>query len=152
MDLITLAMAMQQMGSGGADIAEIQRMLAPYATKAAMNAALTGKADVSALASYATIATVTQLIASSIAQIERFEYYLCEEGEYDPQTGEPTVADPDLNHIYLVPTSGDNKLMYAYIESDFVFLGTTGSSSATIRTRSEKRLRPRWKPKRTLPT
>ena len=64
-------------------------------------------------------------ITQAMAGVSSFEYYLCGEGEYDAQTGVPTVQDPDTEHIYLVPTSGSNLNMYAYIGSSFTFLGTT---------------------------
>ena len=64
-------------------------------------------------------------IAQAIGSVSQFEYYLCGNGEYDPQTGVPTVQNPDTDHIYLVPTSGTNLNMYAYIGSSFTFLGTT---------------------------
>lgn len=77
------------------------------------------------LSDYATHDDVDDAITEAIGDITRFEYYLCGEGEYDPDTGVPTVQNPDSNHIYLVPTSGDNLNMYAYINSAFTFLGTT---------------------------
>lgn len=77
------------------------------------------------LSDYATHDDVDDAIADAISDIARFEYYLCGEGEYDPDTGVPTVPNPDTDHIYLVPTSGANKDMYAFINSAFVPLGTT---------------------------
>lgn len=100
-----------------------------YPTKDEQTAALAEKADAStvnaALALKANTADVTAAIAAAIGSVSSFEYYLCGNGEYDPQTGEPTVQDPDTEHIYLVPTSGSNLNMYAYINSSFTFLGTT---------------------------
>ena len=99
--------------------------LADYATKNEIS----GKADAAAvdtaLAAKANAADVTAQIAAAVGSITRFEYYLCGAGEYDAQTGEPTVQGADTNHIYLVPTSGSNLNMYSYIDDAFVFLGTT---------------------------
>lgn len=103
--------------------------LADYAKTADVNTALSAKADTAtvnaALALKANTADVTAQIAAAIGSVSSFEYYLCGEGEYDAQTGVPTVQDPDTEHIYLVPTSGTNLNMYAYIGSAFTFLGTT---------------------------
>ena len=113
--------------------------LEDFATKSMLNnyattAALSQKADASALEDYATKSELAEYptdedvedaITDAIGGISRFEYYLCSSGEYDPQTGVPTVQNPDTNHIYLVPTSGTNLNMYAYVNSQFTFLGTT---------------------------
>ncbi len=100
-----------------------------YATSDALAAALSAKADAStvnaALALKANSADVTAQIAAAIGSVSSFEYYLCGNGEYDPQTGVPTVQNPDTEHVYLVPTSGSNLNMYAYINNSFTFLGTT---------------------------
>lgn len=100
-----------------------------YFTKDEQTAALAEKADASAvsaaLALKANTADVTAAIAAAIGSVSSFEYYLCGNGEYDPQTGVPTVQNPDAEHIYLVPTSGTNLNMYAYIGGSFTFLGTT---------------------------
>ena len=99
-----------------------------YVTGSALETALNAKADTSAvnaaLALKANSADVTAAIAAAIGSVSSFEYYLCGAGEYDAQTGVPTVQNPDTEHIYLVPTSGSNLNMYAYIGS-FTFLGTT---------------------------
>ena len=100
-----------------------------YATTDAMAVELAAKADASAmntaLALKANAADVTAQIAAAIGSVSSFEYYLCGNGEYDQQTGVPTVQNPDAEHIYLVPTSGTNLNMYAYIGNSFTFLGTT---------------------------
>ena len=124
LDLITLALAKSAGGGGGADMDAVRQLLTAYATTAAMNTALAGKADVTALENYATAAAVRAMIADAVGEIIRFEYYLCGSGEYDAQ-GVPTVTNPDTNHIYLVPTTGTNLNMYAYISGAFTFLGTT---------------------------
>lgn len=80
---------------------------------------------------------IEKAITNAISGITRFEYYLCDSDEYDHQTGIPTVQDADTNHIYLVPTSGDNLNMYAYIDSSFVFLGTTEMDLSGYVTTSE---------------
>ena len=100
-----------------------------YATTDAMAVELAAKADASAMntamALKANTADVTAQIAAAIGSVSSFEYYLCGNGEYDQQTGVPTVTNPDAEHIYLVPTSGTNLNMYAYIGGSFTFLGTT---------------------------
>ncbi len=140
MDIITLAMAKKAGGGGGIPITKVsdlvndagyitQEALAPYATQSATETALTAKANAAdvtaALALKADASAVTAQIAEAIGGITSFEYYLCGNGEYDPVSGEPTVADADTQHIYLVPTSGTNLNMYAYIDEAFTFLGTT---------------------------
>ena len=148
MDLITLALAKKAGGGGGgipitkvSDLVNdagyiTQAALAPYETQEAFDAyrtqtatALAAKANAAdvtaALAGKASTADVTAQIAAAVGDITSFEYYLCGQGEYDTTTGEPTVQNPDTNHIYLVPTSGTNLNMYAYIDSAFTFLGTT---------------------------
>ncbi len=147
MDIITLAMAKKAGGGGGIPITKVsdlvndagyikEEALAPYETKEAFDAyrtqtatALAAKANAAdvnaALAGKASTADVIAQIAAAVGDITSFEYYLCGNGEYDPQTGVPTVQDPDTHHIYLVPTSGTNLNMYAYIDSAFTFLGTT---------------------------
>ena len=111
--------------SGYATEAELEG----YVTGSALETALSAKADTSAvnaaLALKANSADVTAAIAAAIGSVSSFEYYLCGNGEYDPQTGVPTVQNPDAEHIYLVPTSGSNLNMYAYISGGFTFLGTT---------------------------
>ncbi len=106
-----------------------QNLQNSYATKSALTEGLAVKVDAAsvsaALALKANAADVTAQIAAAIGSVSSFEYYLCGEGEYDAQTGVPTVQNPDTEHIYLVPTSGTNLNMYGYINSTFTFLGTT---------------------------
>lgn len=130
MDLLTLAVALKNGGGGGGGSeVTVDPSLSPSSPNPVRNsaiyAALEGKADADDIVDFVTEAVVNDMIASSIGGITTFEYYLCGQGEYDPSTGEPTVANPDTSHIYLTPTSGDNLYMYAYINNDFVFLGTT---------------------------
>lgn len=115
-------------GGGGGDIdvdTEISDSSRNPVENRAIAAALEAKADKTEIADFITDADVAAEIAEAIGGITSFEYYLCGAGEYDPETGEPTVQGADTSHIYLVPTSGDNLNMYAYIDSDFFFLGTT---------------------------
>jgi hypothetical protein len=91
----------------------------------AIAAALESKADADDIVDFVTETVVNDMIVSTIGGITTFEYYLCGQGEYDPNTGIPTVQGADTSHIYLVPTSGENLNMYAYINNAFTFLGTT---------------------------
>lgn len=53
--------------------------------------------------------------------------HICGEGEYDPTTGEPTIADPEENMFYLVPAdNGDNDLFneWIYIDDEWEMFGT----------------------------
>ena len=80
-------------------------------------------------AGYQTAANVQSLIQEELSDITSFEYYLCKIGEYSLETGIPIAEDldeaPDTQHIYLTPGENDNLNMYAYINNEFVFLGTT---------------------------
>ena len=89
------------------------------------------------IAARPTTTEMNAKIESEIGGIVRFEYYLCGSGEYDAQTGVPTVASPDTNHIYLVPTAGTNLNMYAYISGAFTFLGTTEVDLSNYVTRAD---------------
>ena len=131
MDLFTYAIARRGSGDGGS--ITVDSVLSDSSENPVQNkvlkTALDAKADMSAmnaaLALKANTADVTAAIAAAIGSVSSFEYYLCGNGEYDLQTGMPTVQNPDTEHIYLVPTSGSNLNMYAYIGNSFTFLGTT---------------------------
>lgn len=115
-------------GGGGGEVTVDQELL-PSSPNPVRNsviyAALEDKASKDDIADFITDADVSAEIAEAIGGITSFEYYLCGEGEYDPNTGIPTVQGADTNHIYLTPTSGTNLNMYAYINNTFTFLGTT---------------------------
>lgn len=115
-------------GGGGAEIdvdTSISESSPNPVENRAIAAALANKADAADIADFMTENEVETAIENAVGDIVRFEYYLCGQGEYDPNTGVPTVIGADTNHIYLTPTSGTNLNMYAYINSAFTFLGTT---------------------------
>lgn len=115
-------------GGGGGEVtvdSELSPSSANPVRNSAIYAALEDKATKAEIADFITDADVSAEIAEAIGGITSFEYYLCGSGEYDPNTGVPTVQGADTNHIYLTPTSGTNLNMYAYINNVFTFLGTT---------------------------
>lgn len=116
-------------GGGGGGEVTVDTELLPSSPNPVRNsaiyAALEDKASKDDIADFVTDDDVEAAIADAIGDITKFEYYPCGVGEYDPNSGVPTVANPDTNHIYLTPTSGTNLNMYAYINSAFTFLGTT---------------------------
>lgn len=115
-------------GGGGGDIdvdTDISASSRNPVENRAIAAALEAKADKNEIADFVTENEVETAIEDAVGDIVRFEYHLCVEGEYDPNTGVPTVTGADTNHIYLTPTSGTNLNMYAYINNAFTFLGTT---------------------------
>jgi hypothetical protein len=129
MDLLTLAVALKNGGGGGGGDIDVDTEISDSSRNPVENraiaAALETKADAADVADFMTENEVETAITDAVGDIVRFEYYVCTPGEYDPNTGVPTVTGADTNHIYLTPTSGTNLNMYAYISNTFVFLGTT---------------------------
>lgn len=126
--LIELKETIEQSGGGGGDIdvdTDISDSSRNPVENRAIAAALAEKVNADDIADFMTENDVETAINNAVGDIVRFEYYLCGQGEYDPNTGVPTVTGADTNHIYLTPTAGTNLNMYAYINNAFTFLGTT---------------------------
>ncbi len=107
-----------------------------YAQEAVVNAALAGKQDAltfddtptagsgNPVKSGGVASAIASAITDAFAGISQFSVYRCGNGEYDPQTLEPTVASPDSLHIYLVP-DGSNYREYIYVNNGWDLIGTT---------------------------
>jgi len=139
MDIITLAAALKN-GAEQPKITvdgQISETSENPVQNRAISAALNRKADSTDITDFVTENDVKAAISDAVGGIVRFEYHNCEQGEYDPNTGVPTVTGADTNHIYLTPTSGTNLNMYAYINNAFTFLGTTEVDLSNYATKTE---------------
>ena len=60
----------------------------------------------------------------------------CVDGEYDPETGLPTIADPEENTFYLVPSNNpsdnDEYTEYIYDEGKWEVFGSKGATGGAI--------------------
>lgn len=64
--------------------------------------------------------------------------HICASGEYDPQTGIPTISNPSSNIIYLVPnndgSTNDSYIEYMYLSNQWERIGATGTTFSPITT------------------
>ncbi len=145
MDFLTLALC--QKASGGIIPTKLSDLtndagyvkeaaLAGLARQSTVDAALAGKQDAltfdniptensnNPVRSGGVASAISSAITDAFAGISQFSVYRCGNGEYDPQTLEPTVASPDSLHIYLVP-DGSNYREYIYVNNGWDLIGTT---------------------------
>lgn len=80
------------------------------------------------------IAKLVQMLKGNIGGAADLPIHICEAGEYDSETGVPTVADPIPDTFYLVPTGSDSDDMFeewVYMNGRWEKFGT-GIGAGTI--------------------
>lgn len=54
-------------------------------------------------------------VYNAIANVNTMKIHICGQGEYDSETGVPTVANPDSQSFYLVPGGADSNLFIEWV-------------------------------------